>query len=845
VPSYSFEQVFSKTLAYFHGDELAATCWIDKYAMRDKEGRFLELCPDDMHNRLAKAFFRKEKEYTLKKGNSRHKKNLSAYGQIRLPLTEQKIFNLFKDFRYVIPQGSVMANLGNTNTIGSLSNCIVLPEIFDSYGGILYTDQQLAQLFKRRCGVGIDISTLRPSGMFVYNAAGSTSGSVSFMERFSNTTREVAQNGRRGALMITMDIAHPDIEQFVLIKQDLHKVTGANVSVRISDEFMKAVVGDKKFTLRFPLDAKKPTYTKEVVAKDLWNTIVHCAHKTAEPGIIFWDRQHTYSTSSVYPGFKNISTNPCSEIAMQGGDSCRLIALNLFGFVDNPFTPQAVFQYQKFYEIVYESQRLMDDLVDLELEAIDRIMTKIEKDPEPKGIKSVELETWKLIYANGKKGRRTGLGFTALADTFAALGYSFDSDQALDLAEKIMKAKCRAEFDSSIDMALERGAFSCFDPRIERKSAFISMMKKEFPEHHARMMKFGRRNISLSTVAPTGTLSLLSRSSSGIEPVFMLSYKRRKKNNSRDKNKRIDYTDSHGDTWQEYSVHHPGLSQWLTITGNQDITKSPYYGSTAAEIDWMKRIRLQSIIQKYVTHSISSTINLPSNVSVEKVGDIYVEAWKMGLKGITIYRDGARSGVLIAEDENEVPASTEKQVHRPSSLQAEVIRFMNGKEHWIAVVGVMNGKPYEIFTGKEDDSFSLPPNVVSGQVIKHPVHSNGESLIKEHRYDFQYKNGNGNELILEGLSRSFNSEYWNYAKLISGVLRQGMPIVKVLELVNTLHLYDDQINTWKSGVARALSKFIPNGTKTGTTCPQCKDPDGIIYEEGCLKCKSCGYSLCG
>ncbi|MFI5149861.1 MAG: adenosylcobalamin-dependent ribonucleoside-diphosphate reductase [Bacteroidia bacterium] len=844
--SYSYEQVFPKTLAYFQGDELAASCWLSKYALKDKGGRFLEQTPDDMHHRLAKAFSIKEKEYILKKGRIPAITKLSAYGQKRLALTEQKIYGYLKDFRYIIPQGSVMANLGNRVTLASLSNCIVLPPIHDSYGGILYTDQQLAQLFKRRCGVGIDISSLRPSGLFVHNAASSTSGAVSFMERFSNTTREVAQNGRRGALMITMDVAHPDIEQFVRIKQDLHKITGANVSVRISDEFMQAVAGGKSFRLRFPVNSTKPRFTRNIPAKELWNTIVNCAHQTAEPGIIFWDRQHTYSTSSLYPGFKNISTNPCSEIAMQGGDSCRLIAINLVSFVIHPFSPKAYFDFEKFHEVVYEAQRLMDNLVDLELETIERILDKIKKDPEPSTIKMVEKETWELIHANGKKGRRTGLGFTGLADTFASLGFVFDSDPAFEVAEQIMKTKCRAEFDSSIDMALERGAFKGFNPATEKKSGFVAMMKKEFPEQYTRMMKFGRRNISISTVAPTGTLSLLSRTSSGIEPVFMLSYKRRKKIQANDKQARTDFTDESGDAWQEFSVYHPGLKKWMDLTGEKEPEKSPYKGSTASEIDWLKRIRLQSIIQKYVTHSISSTINLPSGVTPEKTGEIYLEAWKQGLKGLTIYREGARNGVLIAEKENIAVLSkkeSEPQAPaRPAVLDAEVIRFLNGKEHWIAVIGLLKAKPYEIFTGKEDDSFRLPSYVLAGKVIKTKLPA---SDPPENRYDFQYTTTEGQTVLLQGLSRSFNSEYWNYAKLISGVLRQGMALLQVLELVKTLHLYDDQINTWKSGVARALTKFIPSGTRAGKSCPQCGDPDGIIYEEGCIKCISCGYSLCG
>ncbi len=697
--TFTYEEVLKKSIVYFHGDEFAASTWLNKYAMKNKSGDYLESSPDDMHKRLAKAFSKKEKHFQQKPLSPQKHMLLSDYGKLRKPLTEKKIYEYFKNFAYIVPQGSVMSSLNNNHTLASLSNCIVLPEIYDSYGGILYTDQQLAQLFKRRCGVGIDLSSLRPSGMFVLNAAGSTSGAVSFMERFSNTTREVAQNGRRGALMITMDIAHPDILQFIKSKQDLGKITGANISVRISDTFMEAVQQKDNFILRFPVKGGKPRFSASVSAPQLWDSLVKCSHNTAEPGIIFWDRQHHYSTSSLYPGFENISTNPCSEIAMQGGDSCRLIALNLFTLVKDPFTPFARFDHEKFQEVVYEAQRLMDDLVELELETIERILHKINTDPEPKGIKSVEKETWELILSNGKKGRRTGLGFTALGDTLAAIGLPFDSDKALKEVESIMRTKCQAEFNSSIDLAIERGSFHGFDKTIEKKSKFVNMLRQEFPELHDRMLKCGRRNISLSTVAPTGTLSILTQTSSGIEPVFMLNYKRRRKVNISDKNSRIDFIDASGDAWQEFSVYHPGLKQWMEITGESDIKKSPYQGSTASEINWQKRLELQSIVQKYTTHSISSTINLPAEASVKLVGEIFFQAWKKELKGITIYREGSRSGVLLPENETQTNE-------------------------------------------------------------KHPFAKSDEG------------------------SRNH-------------------------------------------------------------TCPNCADPDGIIYEEGCLKCKSCGYGLCG
>lgn len=836
-----YDEVRELSTRYFGGDELAATTWMNKYALRDRNGNLEEKTPDDMHRRMAREFARKEKEYLEKSSMNGNFAYLSEYGQKRQLLNEEKIYELFKDFKYVIPQGSVMFGLGNKHVTASLSNCVVLPEIYDSYGGIMHTDQQLAQLFKRRCGVGIDISSLRPSGIGVNNAAGSTTGAVSFMERFSNTTREVAQNGRRGALMITIDIAHPDVENFVTIKQNLSKVTGANISVRLSDEFMQAVIDDQEYTHRWPIEAEHPSVQKKVKARELWNTIIKCAHNTAEPGLIFWDRQHKYSTSSVYPGFKNVSTNPCSEIAMQGGDSCRLIAMNLYSFVEKPFSEAAKFNYKKFFDVTYESQRLMDDLVDLELEAIENILNKIESDKEPSEIKEVELNTWKLLYNAGKKGRRTGLGFTALGDTFAALGLKFDSPDAMIEVEKIMKTKCEAEFTSSIDLAVERGAFEGFNSTIEKTSEFVQMLEKELPDVYTRMMKLGRRNISISTVAPTGSLSILAQTSSGLEPVYMLSYKRRRKINPNDKNAKIDFVDKMGDTWQEFIVYHPKVKTWMEITGNTDVSKSPYLGSTAPEIDWIKRVELQSLVQKYTTHSISSTINLPEKVAVERVGEIYIEAWKKGLKGITVYRDGSRSGVLIANEEGKKSQFAETHApKRPLEMEADVIRFNNGSEKWIAVVGLLNGRPYEVFTGKAEDVFNLPIWVQKGWVIK----SKGTEGTK--RYDFRFKDKDGYSITIEGLSRSFDKEFWNYAKLISGVLRHGMPLPSVVDLIANLNLYDDSINTWKAGVERALKKYIPNGTKArDRRCPNCEDEDGLIYEEGCLKCKNCGHTKCG
>ena len=843
--TYKYDTVLKESRKYFGGDDLSATTWINKYAVKTSSGEYLEKTPDDMHRRMAREFARIEQNYKTTDDRSVH---LSAYGQKRTPLDEKSIYELFHKFKYVIPQGSVMAALGNTEMIASLSNCVVVPQVHDSYGGIMYTDQQLVQLFKRRCGVGVDISGLRPKNAEVSNAAGTTTGAVSFMERFSNTTREVAQNGRRGALMLTIDIAHPDVEDFITIKQNLAKVTGANISVRLSDEFMNAVDKDKSFTLRWPIKSKNPEYKKEINARELWSTIIECAHNTAEPGLIFWDRQHDYSTSSVYPGFENSSTNPCSEIAMQGGDSCRLIAVNLYNFVTNPFTEEAAFDHDKFYKVVYESQHLMDNLVDLELEAIDRILEKIEQDPEPQHIKQTEIDTWKLLYENGKRGRRTGLGFTALADMVAALGISFDGDEAYRVIDKVMRVKMQAEFDSSVDMAIERGPFEDFDPAIENTSDFVRMMEEEFPELYQRMMKYGRRNISISTVAPTGTLSMLAHTSSGIEPVFLLSYKRRRKVNESDKNARISYVDDLGDSWEEFDVFHPKLQTWMDVTGKDDISESPYYGSTAPEIDWIRRVDMQALVQKYVTHSISSTINLPSDVAVDSVGEIYLESWKKGLKGITVYRDGSRSGVLVSNDSKsedkggEASGKTNTSVYsppkRPKKIEADVIRFQNEYEKWLAVVGFVNDKPYEVFTGKMEDSFNLPSFVNKGWVIK-------SKTDRGSRYDFQFIDKDGYRTTIEGLSRSFDKEYWNYAKLISGVLRHNMPINDVVDLINGLNLYDDNINTWKNGVARALKRYVADGVEAADkVCPSCDDPNGVVYEEGCLKCKSCGYSKC-
>ena len=842
---WSPEQVLANALVFFQGDELAATTWMNKYALRDADGRLVEASPADMHHRMAREFARIEARYGMMSAEKRAL--LSAYGRSRERLNEERIFKLFDGFRDVVPQGSVMASLGDPYRLASLSNCVVIPAPLDSYAGIFRNDQQLAQLYKRRCGVGFDLSTLRPAGAPVSNAARTSTGAVSFMERFSNTTREVAQKGRRGALMLTMDIAHPDIAQFITIKQDLTKVTGANLSVRVSDEFLRAVQSDADFTLRWPIDSASPSFSRVVKARELWKTLISCAHATAEPGVIFWDRQHLYSTSSVYPGFRNESTNPCSEIAMQGGDSCRLIAINLHSFVNEPFTHRAWFDHERFAAVTYEAQRLMDDLVDLELEAVDRILAKVNADPEPDELKRTERETWELLRDTGRKGRRTGLGFTGLADALAALNLKYDSDEAIEAAEDILRTKCRAEFDSSIDMAIERGAFEGFAPAVERTSEFTTMLATEFPEVHDRMMRHGRRNISLSTVAPTGTLSLLTRTSSGIEPVYMLGYKRRRKVVPGDPNAKVTFTDDLGDQWEEFTIHHPRVLDWMQVTGKSDPGESPYQDATANDIDRHKRIRMQAVVQKYTTHSISSTINLPGTATVDEVGGIYLEAWHHGLKGITVYRDGSRSGVLVATSDGKGTVPSTQGVGmphhepRPGTLNADVLRFNNGTDPWIAVVGLRDGKPYEIFTGRSNDGLDLPSWVARGQVVKRREIDGGTN-----RYDLEYTDGDGNEVTVTGLSRTFDKEFWNYAMLISGMLRQGIAVSNVVEVVANLNLHDATLSTWKNGVVRALSRYIPDGTEaTGRTCPACGDTQGLYYEEGCLKCRSCGDTKCG
>ena len=825
----SYDEVYKSSLEYFDRDELAATTWMNKYAMKNKDGEFVEQTPDDMHKRMSKEFSRIEKKYKESSINLNGKSTvLSEYGQVRGELTEKKIYNYFKDFKYIIPQGSVMSCLGNDYILGSLSNCIVLPKIHDSYGGICYTDQQLTHLYKRRCGVGLDISTLRPKAALVSNAAKTSTGAVSFMERFSNTTREVAQSGRRGALMITIDINHPDIEEFITIKQDLKKVTGANISIKLSDEFMNCVLNDSDFLLKFPVDSDNPKITKIVKAKKLWGLIIKSVHNSAEPGLIFWDVHHNYSISSLYPQYENISTNPCAEISM-GNDSCRLIALNMFNCVNNPFTKDAKFDWATWYTISYEGQRLMDDLVDLELESIEKILDKIKSDPEPDNIKQIEIETWEKLYDSGKKGRRTGLGFTALADTLASLGLKYDSKESFEIIEKIMKTKCEGEFDSSIDMSIERGTFHGWDKNIEKQSGFNKMLEKELPDLYTRMINLGRRNVSISTVAPTGTVSIMTQTSSGIEPVFMLSYKRRRKINPFENGSRVDFTDEMGDKWQEFDVFHPKLKVWMEKTEEKNIKKSPYYGCTANDIDWLKRVELQSIIQKYVTHSISSTINVPKDTSEEKIGEIYMESWKRKLKGITIYREGCRSGVLIStEDKTNNKIQKTQAPKRPKELECDIYHVTAVGKQWVVLVGLFINQPYEVFALKSK-KIHLPPTIKKGKLIK----------LKRGQYDLELDNG----FILEDVKSHFEKdEHETLTRMISTSLRHGCDISFIIQ---QLDKSEGTIVSFGKAIARTLRKYVEDIIENlKEKCPNCEQENTLIRQEGCVSCSSCGFSRC-
>lgn len=848
--TYTYDEAFKASLEYFKGDELAARVWATKYALKDSFGHLYEATPDDMHHRIASEIARIEKKYPN-------------------PMSEQKIFELLKNFRYIVPQGSPMAGIGNNFQVGSLSNCFVigLDGQPDSYGGIIKIDEEQVQLMKRRGGVGHDLSHIRPLGSPVKNSALTSTGLVPFMERYSNSTREVAQDGRRGALMLTVSIKHPDSESFIDAKMVEGKVTGANVSVRIDDAFMQAAVDGTEYTQQYPIDAKEPIYTKKIDATKLWNKIVHNAWKSAEPGVLFWDTITREAVPDCYAdlGFRTISTNPCGEIPLCPYDSCRLIAVNLYSYVVNPFTKDAYFDFDLFKEHIGYTQRMMDDIIDLEMEKIEAILNKIKSDPETGEVKQTELNLWTKIRNKTLKGRRTGVGTTAEGDMIAAMGLTYGTPEATEFSVSVHKALALAAYRSSVNMARERGAFEIYDAKREEKNPFINRIKDADPELYDLMIKYGRRNIACLTIAPTGTTSILTQTTSGIEPVFLPVYKRRRKVNPSDKDVRVDYVDESGDSFEEYIVYHHKFITWMNTCGievRNDYTqeqiedlvaRSPYYKATSNDVDWLNKVRMQGAVQKWVDHSISVTINLPNDISEEMVGKLYVEAWRSGCKGCTVYRDGSRSGVLISlsgdgknkkkkgeEKDGRYMAEEEHILKRPVELEADVVRFQNNKEKWIAFIGLIDNRPYEIFTGIADDEEGIfcPKSVNKGKIIK--VKENGEK-----RYDFQFINKRGFKTTIEGLSEKFNPEFWNYAKLISGVLRYGMPIEQVLKLVASLELDNKSINTWKMGVERALKKYLPNGTKlSGQTCPNCGQ-ETLVYQEGCLICTNCGTSRCG
>lgn len=842
--TYTYDEAYQASVAYFRGDELAARVWVNKYALKDSFGNIFEKTPDDMHCRIARELARVEKKYNN-------------------PLSEDQIFDLLKNFRYIVPQGSPMAGIGNNYQVGSLSNCFVigLEGEPDSYGGVIKIDEEQVQLMKRRGGVGHDLSHIRPKGSPVKNSALTSTGLVPFMERYSNSTREVAQDGRRGALMLTVSIKHPDSEAFIDAKMAEGKVTGANVSVRIDDDFMKAAESKAEYEQKYPIDSETPLVSKKIDADALWRKIVHNAWKSAEPGVLFWDTITRESVPDCYAdlGFKTISTNPCGEIPLCPYDSCRLIAINLYSYVTNPFTKDAAFDFSLFREHVGCAQRLMDDIIDLEMEKIDKIINKIATDPETEEVKATELNLWKKIRTKTLKGRRTGVGTTAEGDMIAALGLRYGTPEATAFSVSVHKALTLAAYRSSVNMAMERGAFEVYDAKREEANPFINRLKEADPELYGLMTKYGRRNIACLTIAPTGTTSLMTQTTSGIEPVFMPVYKRRRKVNPSDPSVHIDFVDETGDAFEEYVVYHHKFITWMEVNGYEVkerytqeeiddlVAKSPYYKATANDIDWLEKVKMQGAIQKWVDHSISVTINLPSDVSEELINDLYMHAWKEGCKGCTVYRDGSRSGVLIAtqkpKKKQEQPMEVEERhvLKRPIELEADVVRFQNNKEKWIAFVGLVKGKPYEIFTGLADDEDGIfcPKSVSKGKIIK-AVDENGNK-----RYDFQFINKRGYKTTIEGLSDKFNPEYWNYAKLISGVLRYGMPIDQVIKLVGGLELNSESINTWKMGVERALKKYLPDGTKAnGQKCPNCGQ-ETLVYQEGCLICTSCGTSRCG
>lgn len=847
--TYTYNEAFEASKKYFEGDELAARVWATKYALKDSQGNYFELTPDDMHRRIAREIARIERKY----------KN---------PMDEQLLFDLMNHFRYLVPQGSPMAGIGNNLQVGSLSNCFVigLKGEPDSYGGIIKIDEEQVQLMKRRGGVGHDLSHLRPKGAEVKNSALTSTGLVPFMERYSNSTREVAQDGRRGALMLTVSVKHPDSEAFVDAKMTEGKITGANVSLKIDDAFMQAAIEGKEYTQQYPIHAEKPKYTQKIDATTFWNKIIHNAWQSAEPGVLFWDTIIRESLPDCYAdlGFKTVSTNPCGEIPLCPYDSCRLLAINLYSYVENPFTPNAKFNFSKFKEHVMYAQRMMDDIIDLEMEKIETIIAKIEADPETDEVKATELNLWKKIKDKTSQGRRTGVGTTAEGDMIAAMGLTYGTEEATKFSVEVHKTLALAAYRSSVMLASERGAFPVFDYKREVNNPFMNRLKEADPELYDLMVKYGRRNIACLTIAPTGTTSILTQTTSGIEPVFLPVYKRRRKVNANDKEVRVDFVDESGDAFEEYVVYHPKFITWMNINGievkdnytqeqiDEIVAKSPYYKATSNDVDWLNKVKMQGAVQKWVDHSISVTINLPNDVSEEMVNKLYVEAWKSGCKGCTVYRDGSRSGVLISlksekkkTTENAAPSPADENgfvTHkRPIELDADVVRFQNNKEKWIAFIGLIDGKPYEIFTGIADDDEGIfcPKSVSKGKIIK-VIDENGQK-----RYDFQFVNKRGFKTTIEGLSEKFNPEFWNYAKLISGVLRYRMPIAQVLKLVGSLELDNQSINTWKVGVERALKKYLPNGEKaSGQTCPNCGQ-ESLVYQEGCLICTNCGTSRCG
>ncbi len=845
--TYSYEEAFQATLAYFDGDELAARVWVNKYAMKDSFGNIYEKSPADMHHRLAAEMARIERKYPN-------------------PVPEEEIFSLLDHFRYIIPAGSPMTGIGNNYQVASLSNCFVIgiDGDADSYGAIMKEDEEQVQLMKRRGGVGHDLSRIRPKGSPVNNSALTSTGLVPFMERFSNSTREVAQDGRRGALMLSVSIKHPDAEAFIDAKMTEGKVTGANVSVRIDDDFMRCATEGRPYRQQYPVDAPEDECltSKEIDAQKLWKKIVHNAWKSAEPGVLFWDTITRESIPDCYAdlGFKTVSTNPCGEIPLCPYDSCRLLAVNLYGYVDDPFTPQASFNFERFRQHVRLAQRFMDDIIDLEEEKIDLILKKIDSDPQSEEVKHTERRLWEKIKRKTGQGRRTGLGITAEGDMLAALGLRYGTQEATDFAVKVQKTLALTAYAASVEMAKERGAFEIYDAQREAANPFVLRIKEADEALYADMVKYGRRNIACLTIAPTGTTSLMTQTTSGIEPVFMPVYKRRRKVNPNDPEVRIDFVDESGDAFEEYIVYHHHFLTWMRANGidterrytqeeiDELVARSPYYLATANDVDWLMKVKMQGEIQKWVDHSISVTVNLPNAVDEALVDRLYVEAWKSGCKGCTIYRDGSRAGVMVSVKKKKEDKGAKLQTlspvveRRPEVLECDVVRFQNNKEKWVAFVGLLDGRPYEIFTGLQDDEegIVLPKTVTKGRIVKHV---NAEDGTK--RYDFQFENKRGYKTTVEGLSEKFNKEYWNYAKLISGVLRYRMPLENVIKLVDSLQLESENINTWKVGVARALKKYITDGTEAkGLKCPNCGH-EALVYQEGCLICKHCGSSRCG